>query len=63
MFLESDTGELWINELNTIPGFTQISMYPKLWEASGLSFQSLITELIDVGIEHFNERERLKKIL
>jgi D-alanine-D-alanine ligase len=63
MFLEKGTGKLMVNELNTIPGFTQISMYPKLWEVSGLSFQSLVSELISLGIENFERRERLKKFL
>jgi D-alanine-D-alanine ligase len=50
-------GELLLNEINTIPGFTQISMYPKLWEASGVSYPDLIDRLIDLAIER-HERER-----
>ena len=46
-----------LNEINTIPGFTQISMYPKLWEASGVSYPELIDRLIDLAIER-HERER-----
>ena len=50
-FLESRTGRLYVNELNTMPGFTAISMYPKLWEASGLPFPRLLDRLIDLGLE------------
>ena len=43
--------ELWVNEINTIPGFTQISMYPKLWEASGLTYGELVERLLDLAVE------------
>ncbi len=56
-FIERDAGKIFLNEVNTIPGFTQISMYPKLWEASGISFGRLLEELIQLGLE----RHRLKK--
>lgn len=46
LFLEHGTGKLYLNEPNTIPGFTPISMYPKMWQASGLSYPDLITELL-----------------
>ena len=59
MFLTQD-GQLVVNEINTIPGFTDISMYPKLWEASGISFTDLISRLIDYAIERFEEEKRLK---
>jgi D-alanine-D-alanine ligase len=50
--------ELWVNEINTIPGFTSISMYPKLWEASGLSYGALVERLLDLAIErHDVERK------
>lgn len=49
MFL-TDTGEIYVNEINTLPGFTNISMYPKLWEASGIGYSELIDELIELGI-------------
>ncbi len=49
--------ELWLNELNTIPGFTSISMYPKLWEASGLSYGELVERLLDLAVER-HEAER-----
>ncbi len=56
--LDKESGELWISELNTIPGFTQISMYPKLWEASGLSYSRLIDRLIELAIERFEDKSR-----
>jgi D-alanine-D-alanine ligase len=49
--LESATGTLFINEINTIPGFTSISMYPKMWEHSGLPFPRLIDRLIALALE------------
>ena len=49
-FLDPD-GIVWINEINTIPGFTSISMYPKLWEASGLDYAELIERLLDLAME------------
>jgi D-alanine-D-alanine ligase len=49
-----------VNEINTIPGFTKISMYPKLWEYSGISYKELITKLIFLAIEDFKNREKLK---
>ena len=47
-----------MNEVNTLPGFTSISMYPKLWEASGLSYARLIERLVDLAIERFNDKQR-----
>ncbi len=60
-FLERGTGTVYVNELNTIPGFTTISMYPKLWEASGLSYRDLIERLITLALERHAQRRRLKK--
>jgi D-alanine-D-alanine ligase len=57
--LDKDTGEIFLNELNTIPGFTPISMYPKLWEASGLSYAELIDELISLALERKREKDQL----
>ena len=54
-FFLSDQGELYINEINTMPGFTKISMYPKLWEASGISYADLIDQLIQLALEEFSE--------
>ncbi len=56
--LDPQTGEIFLNELNTIPGFTRISMYPKLWEASGLPYTALIDRLIDLALERKAERDR-----
>jgi D-alanine-D-alanine ligase len=59
MFL-TDHGDIYVNEINSIPGFTRISMYPKLWEASGISYTELIDRLILLAIEDFKQRDRLK---
>jgi D-alanine-D-alanine ligase len=59
-FLERRTGKIFVNELNTIPGFTSISMYPKLWEASGLPYSKLIDRLIELAIELHREKARTK---
>jgi D-alanine-D-alanine ligase len=56
--LDKDSGELYLNELNTIPGFTSISMYPKLWEASGLPINQLVDRLIELALERRRERDR-----
>lgn len=58
-FLTTD-GEVIVNEINTIPGFTRISMYPQLWEASGLSYPDLINRLIELAIERFEREQTLK---
>ena len=58
-FLERRTGKIFINELNTIPGFTSISMYPKLWEASGLPYPKLIDRLIELALD-FIARKRAR---
>jgi D-alanine-D-alanine ligase len=52
------SGEIYVNEINTIPGFTKISMYPKLWEASGVPYPELIARLIDLAIERHDQEER-----
>jgi D-alanine-D-alanine ligase len=59
-FLTRDLSALYVNEVNTIPGFTALSMYPKMWEASGLSPKDLITRLIDLAIERRDLRRSLK---
>ena len=53
-------GEILVNEINTIPGFTAISMYPKLWQASGLSYTDLIDRLILLAIEEHTQKSKLK---
>ena len=57
-FLERGTDRLLINEINTMPGFTEISMYPKLWQASGVTFAELVTRIAELGLERFSERAR-----
>ena len=59
-FLEKKGGKLFLNEVNTIPGFTSISMYPKLWEASGIPFRELIDRLIELAMEMHREKARTK---
>ncbi len=59
-FLEKKGGKLFLNEVNTIPGFTSISMYPKLWEASGIPFRELIDRLIALALEVQREKARTK---
>ena len=59
--VNSKTNQFFINEVNTIPGFTKISMYPKLWEASGLSYQELIDELVNLAFERKAERNRSER--
>lgn len=59
-FLEKRTGEIYVNELNTIPGFTSISMYPKMWEASGLTYPKLIDHLIELAFALHREKARTK---
>ncbi len=58
-FIEKITNEIFINEVNTIPGFTPISMYPKMWEASGVGYSALIEKLVDLAIERFQQREKI----
>jgi len=56
-FVEKDTHKVYLNELNTIPGFTKISMYPKLWEASGMSYAKLVDRLIELAMERKADRD------
>ena len=58
-FLERASGRLLLNEINTIPGFTSISMYPKLWQASGISYPDLLARLVALGLERHQARARL----
>jgi D-alanine-D-alanine ligase len=59
-FFLSEQKGLLVNEINTIPGFTKISMYPKLWEASGIPFTELVNKLIELALERFDHEQRLK---
>jgi D-alanine-D-alanine ligase len=58
--LSRSTGELFINEINSMPGFTTISMYPKMWEATGLAYPQLLDRLIQLAIERHGEKQRLR---
>lgn len=59
-FFVTAQNELYINEINTIPGFTKISMYPKMWEATGVSYSELITKLLHLGFEKFKRDSEIK---
>ena len=61
LFLDRKTGAYFFNEVNTIPGFTHISMYPKLWEASGLGYADLLTKLIDLAIARHERKQKLSR--
>jgi D-alanine-D-alanine ligase len=56
--LDRDSGELYLNEINTLPGFTDISMFPKLWEAAGLAYADLIDRLVVLALERQGEKEK-----
>ncbi|MEY4636051.1 MAG: D-alanine--D-alanine ligase [Acidobacteriota bacterium] len=58
--LSRDTGAIYVNEINTMPGFTNISMYSKMWEASGIGYAALVDRLIQLAIERHAEKQRLK---
>jgi D-alanine-D-alanine ligase len=58
--LDGKGGDLYLNEVNTIPGFTAISMYPKMWDASGLPYPALLDRLIALALERHEERQRLR---
>jgi len=60
LLMNGQSGELFVNEVNTIPGFTSISMYPKLWEATGISYSELISRLIDLALERHGDRQNLQ---
>ncbi len=59
-FLERTTSRIYLNEINTIPGFTSISMYPKLWEATGVPYRELIDRLIQLALAAHEEKKRTK---
>lgn len=60
-FVTRRTGRIYVNELNTIPGFTSISMYPKLWEASGIPYGKLLDRLIDLALERHRAKAALRR--
>jgi D-alanine-D-alanine ligase len=59
--LDKHSGEFYFNEINTIPGFTSISMYPKLWQASGLPYSNLLTCLIELALARHQRKQQLKR--
>ncbi len=61
LFLDKDTGQFYFNEVNTLPGFTSISMYPKLWEASGIGYAELLTRLIDLAVARHQRKLTLSR--
>jgi D-alanine-D-alanine ligase len=61
-FFLKESGEIFVNEINTLPGFTRISMYPKLWELSGIPYSQLVHELIQFAIARFQNEESLKTV-
>jgi len=58
--LQADSDRFYLSELNSIPGFTSISMYPKLWQASGMSYSELLDELIRLALERQARRQQLQ---
>ena len=58
--MERDTYEIFVSEINTIPGFTHISMYPKLWEVSGIRYRELVTRLIELALERYELKKNLR---
>jgi D-alanine-D-alanine ligase len=60
-FIDRQSGTLYVNELNTIPGFTTISMFPKLWAASGVPYGELIDRLIDLALQRHAQQRRLQR--
>jgi D-alanine-D-alanine ligase len=60
-FIDKDSDEIFLNEMNTIPGFTSISMYPKLWEASGLPYPKLVDQLVELALERQAERDQTER--
>ena len=59
LFFDKDTQQIYFNEINTIPGFTQISMYPKLMDASGITYPELLTHLVQLALKRHRHRSQL----
>ena len=59
-FFLKKNGQILVNEINTIPGFTEISMYPKMWEASGIPLPKLLDKLIELALQRFAREKKLK---
>jgi len=60
--MDRATGALWVNEVNSLPGFTEVSMYPKLWEASGLPYPALLDRLIELALDRHRVRGKLETV-
>ena len=60
LFMDRSTAKFYVNEINTLPGFTSISMYPKMWEASGIPYPQLIDKLITLAMERHAEKNKLR---
>jgi len=60
-FVDTDTKKIYLNELNTLPGFTSISMYPKLWQASGLTYAQLVDKLIELALQRKTQRDNTER--
>jgi len=60
-FVENDTHQIFLNELNTLPGFTSISMYPKLWDASGMTYPQLVDRLVELALERKAQRDHTER--
>ncbi|MCP3983713.1 MAG: D-alanine--D-alanine ligase [bacterium] len=60
-FIDKQTEEVWLNEVNTLPGFTDVSMVPRLWQASGLPYPALLDRLIELALEHSRRRQNLER--
>jgi D-alanine-D-alanine ligase len=58
--MDRKTGRMYVNEINTIPGFTSISMFPKLWDAAGIEYDELLSRLVDLGFERHHQRRGLR---
>ena len=58
--MDGETGAIYLNEINTLPGFTNISMYSKMWDASGVAYSTLVDRLIQLGLERHAEKQKLK---
>ena len=58
--MDRKTGRMYVNEINTIPGFTSISMFPKLWDATGIEYDDLLSRLVDLGFERHRQRRALR---
>ena len=58
--VDRETHQIYVNELNSLPGFTSVSMYPKLWEATGLPYTELLDRLIELALERHDHRSKLE---